>query len=211
MTQGGHAKGHLTAVFEGWRLVWLATAAIAAASLGVVWWTGADVDGVRLVVRLTARTSAVLFCLAFSASALYRLAPGVRTGWLRRNRRYLGLSFAGSHGLHALAIAGYAYLDPVMFNAYMNPVMYVFGGLGYAFILAMAATSFDRTAAALGPRAWSILHTFGAYYIWVTFLNGFGMRAMTDPAYWPMVALVLAAMAVRLTSAAVAAYGGRQG
>jgi methionine sulfoxide reductase heme-binding subunit len=208
MARGGHAKSDLTVVFEGWGLVWLATAAIAAASLGVVWWTSADVEGVRLVVRLTARTSAVLFCLAFSASALHSLAPGVWTAWLRRNRRYLGLAFAGSHGLHAVAIAGYAYTDPVMLSAYMNPFMYIFGGLGYAFILAMAATSFDRTAAALGPRAWRILHTVGAYYIWGTFLNGFGMRAMADAGYWPLVALVLAAMAARLAAAA-AAYGRR--
>ena len=35
-------------------------------------------------------------------------------------------------------------------------------GIGYAFIIAMAATSFDRSAAAIGPRAWRILQYFGA-------------------------------------------------
>jgi DMSO/TMAO reductase YedYZ heme-binding membrane subunit len=188
-------------MIERWRLVGASTAAIAAMALAIVWWTGGDVDGMRLIVRLTARTSLVLFCLAFSASALHRLAPNPWTQWQRRNRRYLGLAFAGSHGVHALAIAGYAYVDPAMFMQYMNPVMYVFGSIGYAFIVAMAATSFDRTAAALGPRAWSILHTAGAYYLWVSFLNGFGMRAVKDPAYWPLVAVLLVAMAVRLYAA----------
>jgi sulfoxide reductase heme-binding subunit YedZ len=211
MSMEASASGRSGGLLEGWRLVALSTASIAAVCAGVAWWTGGDVDGVRFVVRLTARTSAVLFCLAFSAAALHALAPGRFTRWQRRNRRYLGLAFAGSHALHALAIASYAYVDPVMFNAYMTPFMYVFGGLGYAFILAMAATSFDRTAAAVGRRAWRILHTAGAYYIWLIFLNGFGLRAMADPAYWPLVALVLATMGVRLASTAAVYSRNRAG
>jgi hypothetical protein len=35
----------------------------------------------------------------------------------------------------------------------------------------------------------------------VSFLNGFGMRAVKDPAYWPLVAVLLVAMAVRLYAA----------
>jgi sulfoxide reductase heme-binding subunit YedZ len=204
MATGGQAHGSADGWLEGPRLVGASTALIAAACLGVAWWTAGDVDGVRLSVRLTARTSAALFCLAFSAAALYALAPSPWTAWQRRNRRYLGLSFAASHALHALAIAAYAYTDPVMFKAYMTAFMYVFGGIGYAFILAMTATSFDRTAAMIGPRAWRILHTVGAWYIWISFLNAFGMRAMADPSYWPLVTLVLAAMVVRLTSAIAA-------
>jgi hypothetical protein len=209
MSIGDGAGEHQAGPFEGWRLVGLSTAAIAAVCLAIVGWMGSDVDTVRFIVRLTARTSAVLFCLAFSAAALYALAPTSLTRWARRNRRYLGLSFAGSHTLHALAIAGYAWVDPVTFNAYMTPFMCIFGGLGYAFVAAMAATSFDRTVAALGPRAWRILHTAGSYYIWLIFLNGFGMRAMADPTYWPKVAIVLAAMAVRLYASTAASARSR--
>jgi hypothetical protein len=211
MSTGARANGRPAAILGGWRLVTLSTATIAAACLCVAWWTGGDVDSVRFIVRLTARTSAVLFCLAYSASALHALGPSPFTRWQRHNRRYLGLSFAGSHALHALAIASYAWIDPAMFKAYMNPLMYVFGGIGYAFIVAMVATSFDRTAAALGSRAWPALHAAGAFYIWVTFLNGFGMRAMGDPWYWPFVALILATMAVRLYAAAAGAFRRSQG
>jgi DMSO/TMAO reductase YedYZ heme-binding membrane subunit len=187
-------------MLEGWRLVGASTAAIAAVCLTIAWWTDGGVDGIRLIVRLTARTSAVLFCLAFSAAALHALVSAPWTAWMRRNRRYLGLSFAGSHVLHALAIAAYAYTDPAMFRAYMTPFMYAFGAFGYTVILAMAATSFDRTAAMIGPRAWRLLHTVGANYLWLAFLNGFGMRATVDPTYWPLVAMLLAAMGLRLTS-----------
>ena len=55
---------------------------------------------------------AVVFCLAFSAAALARLWPNGWTRWQRRNRRYLGVTFAASHGLHAIAIGCYAVMDP---------------------------------------------------------------------------------------------------
>ena len=102
----------------------------------------------RMVIRFTARTSLVLFCLAFSAAALARLWPNAWTRWLRRNRRYLGVSFAASHAIHAVAIAAFAVMDPAGYAAATSITSYIFGGIGYAFIIAMTATSFDRTAAA---------------------------------------------------------------
>jgi hypothetical protein len=65
-----------------------------------------------MVVRFTARTSLLFFCLAFSAAALAKLWPTIWTRWQRHNRRYLGVTFAASHGLHALAIAAFAVMDP---------------------------------------------------------------------------------------------------
>ena len=71
-----------------------------------------EVEGVRMVIRFTARTSLLLFCLAFSAAALARLWPNAWTRWQRRNRRYLGVTFAASHAIHAVAIAAFAVMDP---------------------------------------------------------------------------------------------------
>jgi hypothetical protein len=62
-------------------------------------------DGARAAIRFTARTSTILFLFAFTASALHRFWPGRVTRWIRLNRRYLGVSFAGSHAVHAMAIA----------------------------------------------------------------------------------------------------------
>ena len=80
-------------------------AAVAAAAAFVVAMDGAGVEGVRLAIRLTARTSFFLFLLAFTAAPLSRLFPGPFTRWQRANRRYLGLAFASSHAVHAAAIA----------------------------------------------------------------------------------------------------------
>ena len=110
-----------------------------------------EVDGVRMVIRFTARTSLLFFCLAFSAAALARLWPNAWTRWQRRNRRYLGVTFAASHAIHAIAIACFAVMDPAAYAAATSAASYIFGGIGYAFIIAMTATSFDRTATRARP------------------------------------------------------------
>ena len=149
--------------FEGWRLFAVLAAILVALSLWIAGMRQFEVDGVRMVIRFTARTSLVLFCLAFSAGALGRLWPNAWTLWQRRNRRQIGLSFAASHAIHAVAIACFAATSPAGFLAATGLASYVFGGIGYGCIIAMTATSFDRTAAALGPRAWRILHLTCGY------------------------------------------------
>jgi sulfoxide reductase heme-binding subunit YedZ len=157
-----------------------------------------EVDGVRMVIRFTARTSLLLFCLAFSAGALARLWPGPWTRWQRRNRRYLGVSFAASHGIHAVAIVCFAAMAPADYMAATSAATYLFGGIGYAFIIAMTATSFDRTAAAIGPRAWRILHLAGGYYLWFQFMVSFGKRVPAMPLYALFLVPLLAVMTLRL-------------
>src|SRR5215468_12629216 len=147
--------------FEGWRLFAVLALTLTALCIWIAGMRGFEVEGVRMVIRFTARTSLLFFCLAFSAAALARLWPNAWTRWQRRNRRYLGLAFAASHGLHAIAIGAFAAMDPAGFAAATSLASYVFGGIGYAFITAMAATSFDRTAATIGPRAWRSLHLVG--------------------------------------------------
>ena len=104
--------------FEGWRLFAVLTLALGrAVGIWIAGMRGFEVDGVRMVIRFTARTSLLFSCLAYSASALARLWPNGWTLWQRRNRRYLGVTFAGSHGLHAVAIAAFAAMDPASFIA----------------------------------------------------------------------------------------------
>ena len=190
--------------FEGWRLFAVLALTLTALCLWIAGMRQFEVDGVRMVIRFTARTSLMLFCLAFSAGALARLWPNAWTKWQRRNRRYLGVSFAASHGLHAVAIAVFASMDPAGFAEATNLASYVFGGIGYVFIIAMTATSFDRTAAAIGPRAWRILHLSGGYYLWFQFMVSFGKRIPGMPLYALFLVPLLAVMALRLIAMASA-------
>ncbi|QND70283.1 ferric reductase-like transmembrane domain-containing protein [Tardiphaga robiniae] len=187
--------------FEGWRLLAVLTLVLTALSIWIAGMRGFEVDGVRMVIRFTARSSLLFFALAFAASALAMLWPTSGTRWLRRNRRYLGLTFAASHAIHAIAIGCFAAMAPVDYAAATTPASYIFGGIGYAFIIAMAATSFDRTAAAVGPRAWRILHTTGIYYLWFQFMVSFGMRIPQMPNYtWFLMPLIVV-MALRIAAA----------
>jgi methionine sulfoxide reductase heme-binding subunit len=193
--------------FEDWRLC--ATLSLILIGLGV-WIAGMrsfEAEGVRMAIRFTARTSLLLFCLAFAAGALARLWPNGWTRWLRRNRRYLGVTFAASHLLHAVAITAFAVLDPAGFAAMTGLATYVFGGIGYAFIIAMTITSFDRTAALIGPRAWRILHLSGGYYLWFQFMVSFGKRIPAMPLYGLFLVPLLVVLALRLIAMTSARTG----
>ena len=184
--------------FEGWRLFTLLTLTLIALCIWIAGMRQFEVDGLRIVIRFTARTSLLFFCLAFSAAALARLRPNAWTRWQRRNRRYLGVTFAASHGIHAVAIACFAAMDPAGFAVATSAASYIFGGVGYAFIIAMAATSFDRSAAAIGPRAFRILHLTGGYYLWFQFMVSFGKRIADMPLYALFLIPLLVVMALRL-------------
>ena len=181
-----------------WRVFW-ALAAVVIATAGLTAFAGGpDVESVRRTVRLTAQMSLVLFCTAFAAGSLARLWPTDLTAAIRRNRRQIGLAFAVSHACHAAALVAFARIAPATFHEQADPAMFVFGGLAYLFIIAMAATSFDRTAAWLGPRRWRLLHLVGGYDIWLTFLVAEGKRAIHSSAYWPYVALLLVVLGLRM-------------
>ena len=78
----------------GWRLVGVLSFLVAAMTAGLIISHGGDVDGMRVAIRATARTSLVLFVMAFTASALAELLPSAATRWQRhwgrRRQRHRG-------------------------------------------------------------------------------------------------------------------------
>lgn len=175
-----------------------ATAIIVALILATLAVDGTGEDGVRAVIRVTARTSVVLFMAAFTAGALRRLWPTPATRWVRRRRRQVGLSFAVSHLLHLAGIVVLANRFPESFWPHTATSTLVLGGLGYVFVLLMAVTSNDASVRLLGGRAWSILHTTGAYTLWTVFFASYVPRALTDLAYAPLAVLVVGGLVLRL-------------
>jgi methionine sulfoxide reductase heme-binding subunit len=193
---------HRQTWFEGWRLFAVLTLTLMALCVWIAGMRQFEVEGIRMVVRFTARTSLLFFCLAFGAAALAKLWPSIWTRWQRRNRRYLGVTFVASHGLHALAIAAFAVMDPAGFAAATSIASYIFGGIGYAFILGMTATSFDRTASAIGPHAWRMLHLVGGYYLLLQFTVSFGKRIPDMPLYALFLIPLAAVLALRMIAMA---------
>ena len=179
---------------KGWCLIGWTALIVGAMSAAIIGAYGPTEAGMHGVLRATARTSLTLFLAAFVASPMRAAWPSRFADWLVENRRYLGVSFAISHTFHFAAIIGLTRV-----SSQSTPhVVVVLGGLGFVFIVAMAATSFDTTAAWLGARRWKRLHTAGVYYLWIVFtLTALG-AANRDPAAAVSVAVLLSAMALRL-------------
>src|SRR3981081_4770975 len=125
---------HRQSWFEGWRLFAVLGLILVPLCVWIAGMRQFEVDGVRMVIRFTARTSLLFFCLAFGAAALARLRPNAWTRWQRRNRRYLGVTFAASHAIHAIAIACFAAMAPAVLMEDPNTASDVFGCSGYACI-----------------------------------------------------------------------------
>jgi sulfoxide reductase heme-binding subunit YedZ len=189
----------------GGRLFGIAALLLLAMSAAILAWEGTGEAGLRMLIRATARTSLALFGAAFAASALRRVWPTPVTGWLLRQRRYLGLSFAFSNLLHALAIFALKRLLGVAFE--IDLVTIIFGGGAYVMIALLAATSSDRAVAWLGRRRWRLLHLVGVYWIWIIFANSYTARGVMAIArgteslwYVPVALFVWALLGVRIVA-----------
>lgn len=194
----------MRSALNGWPIVGWTAVLVALMCAAILAVGGTDEAGIRMVIRATARTSVVLFTLAFVASALRRVWPSSLTRWMLRNRRQLGVSFAVSHYAHLIALFALGGWSAAGLYASAGPVLVIFGGIAYVFLTLMVITSFDRTAVWLGPTAWRRLHTTGAYYIWFIFALSYVPRAFESALFWPFALLVIAALALRLAAPSLA-------
>lgn len=179
-------------------LIALALATICGAELLAV---PDPIEGVRRVIRLTARISLALFLGAFLASSLARLRPGATSRWLVANRRALGLGFALSHMIHAGALAILYNADRALFWSLTNPVTVAGGSITYGFIAALAFTSFDGAVRMLGAQRWRRLHTAGVWVIWLVFLISNAKRIPASAAYTVPSLILIAALVLRVYAA----------
>lgn len=151
----------------------------------------------RTTLRITAFTSAIPFLLAFCAAPLQRRYPSALSRWAMRNRRYLGLSVAGSHLIHLIAIIGL--VETAMNPVPIGAVTRIAGGGGLVMIALMALTSNDLSVQILGP-AWRRLHVFGLWLLWVDFIFTYSGTVFSVPLHTVMTIVFLAAAALRLSA-----------
>jgi hypothetical protein len=184
--------------YRGWAITgWNSVALVLMSSL-VLAAAGTGEDGVRMLIRATARSSAVLFLIAFLARPLRQLWRNDATAFAIKNRRYFGVSMAVSHGIHGIAIVWLFTSFPAAYQT--DATTLVGGGLGFLFIAAMAATSSDAAFKALGRARWTLLHRTGIWYVWLIFAFTFLPKeggASWDPLHTLAVAAFVAAPLVR--------------
>lgn len=201
------ATQHRSSMPGGMALFFWFAVALAVAATALIALLPDLVEAVRLVIRTTARISLALFLAAFLASTLMQVWPAEVTRWMVVNRRWLGLSFAWSHLVHALAIVALVRLDPALFWTLSNPVSVAGGSICYVFIALLAATSFDRMVRALGPRRWARLHRTGIWIVWLVFMISNAKRIPISAWYALPCVILIGAAAARLASSRLAIRG----
>lgn len=170
---------------------------LSAKALMIAFLLGGDfADQLRLAARYTARASFALFLIPYTASSLLRLWPGEVTKALMRCRRQWGLGFALAHTVHLGALAWYniAILHMPSVQTLLG------GGLAYALMFAMAATSNAASVRAMGIW-WKRLHTLGIHWLWFIFAFSYFGRIF-DPARMQqgviLFSLCIAALGLRI-------------
>jgi DMSO/TMAO reductase YedYZ heme-binding membrane subunit len=192
-----NARPGAASPWSGWRLTALLAVALLAMTAGVLLALGTGEQGVRALIRATARSSALLFVLVYLARPLQALRPGPLSRFALRERRYLGVAVAISHAIHLAAIVALARGWPEAFAGGVDASTIGVGGLGFVLLFAMAATSSDAAVRRLGRARWRVLHRSGLHLLWAIFLITFAGNLAISRAYAVPVAILLLAAVVR--------------
>jgi methionine sulfoxide reductase heme-binding subunit len=181
---------------NGPRLLTLITIAIAAMCAAIVAAMGPGPDAAHAVVRWTARTSFVLFSLAYVARPALELWPSPVTKAIMARRKWIGLGFAASHLMHLLGIVAIAWPDPAAFVRSQDPTILV-AVATFVAVFAMAITSIDAVRRRMSRRAWTGLHKTGIHLAWVPFATTYIFATMVSPGYVVPAVIVIAIAVVR--------------
>lgn len=189
----------MTSNQRNWATFLGATAVTAAAAGAYLATAGATDDNIRLTLRLSAHAAFVLLLVVFVARPLRQLLRSPMTLALLKNRRLMGIAFAGIHTAH-LGLIFFRARQIADFD--LNIAESVGGVAIYLLIYLMFLTSFDATARALGPRNWRILHKVGLYVVLLAFIPTLLPESSEQLTFGRSLLLVLAAIAfvLRLTA-----------
>ncbi len=180
-----------------WDIVKLITILSLLLYLGIFYFHGFHESTNRLMIRLTARTSAVFFIIAFSANAFHQWQRNSFSWWVFMNRKFFGISFAILHLVHLFfLLLLQKKFHPVFEMAAISSL--AGGGLAYLFLILMLLTSFPFFSKMISKKNWKRLHTFGSYWIWLIFMISYTKRVNTEIEFLPMIILFLGGLILRI-------------
>ena len=185
-----------------------ATALTCIAAGAYLAFAGMGDDSIRLSLRVSGRIAFVVLLVVFAARPLQQLLKAPWTAKLLRNRKLLGVTFAGIHTAHlGLILIRINQLPDFGVSFEKNlPGMFV-----YAFIFAMLTTSFDGPARALGKKPWKALHKVGLFFLVFAFTQSQLPNSMDELELVNGLLIALAAVALVIRIAAfVAKYRAKE-
>lgn len=189
----------LSAHVKGMRLLAAITVAIALMCAALVLAYGATAEAAHAVVRWTARTSLVMFALAYVSRPLVQLKPTRTARDILAYRKWLGLAFAASHGFHLAGIVAIAWPDPAAFIRAQDPTI-VIAAVTFVLLGAMAVTSHERIKKKLKPATWKRLHRTGMHFAWVSFFGTYATAIGASLAYLAPTVLLAAIASIRVAA-----------
>ena len=176
-----------------------ATALTGIAAAAYVAIAGVGDESLLVALRVSGRVAFVVLLVVFAARPLQQLLKAQWTAKLLRNRRLLGVTFAGIHTAH---------LGLIMMRVNQLPDFDVsfeknlFGMFVYAVIFAMLITSFDGPARALGRKSWKKLHKVGLFFLVAAFTDSQLPQSLDqlELANGLLLALAALALVIRITA-----------
>ena len=189
----------MTSNQRNWSVFFAAIVATGLASVAFLAAAGNTEENLHIALRLSARIAFVVLLIVFVARPLQQMFKTPFTAKLLRNRRLLGIAFAGIHTAHLGLIIYRGRINPD-FNLLVSDNLP--GMLTYAVIFIMFATSFNATTRMLGPRNWRILHKIGLYWLFVAFAQTQLPESLDklEGTNWFMLGMIFVALVIRLTA-----------
>jgi len=161
--------------------------------------TGIDDRSIDFALRVSGRVAFAVLIVVFVARPLQQLLKAPWTAKLLRNRRQLGVAFAGIHTAHlGLILMRVNHVEGFETADVVN----LYGSFVYAIILVMLITSFDGPARAIGRKGWKGLHKTGLFVLFGGFLSSQLPKSLDqlDFANGVLVALAAVALVIRITA-----------
>ena len=181
---------------EGWRVMLALSGVVFAMACTVVTLEGMTEPGLRMLVRASARSSAILFLTAFAAPGVGALRSGTVGAWLTCNASSIFLSFGFSHFVHLVALGLWAKLFPNSFFAHVRPTALVMGSLLYV-LIGFMCMQILRGASARRGRTGAV-EGMGGFVLWAAFALVYVSQVLTGVLYALLAFFALASLAVRL-------------
>ncbi|MCC6725941.1 MAG: ferric reductase-like transmembrane domain-containing protein [Saprospiraceae bacterium] len=182
-----------------WRIPQLAVGGSVLAFAAIFILGGFHEESTRQAIRLSAKIAAVLFSMAFSASAVHKLLSNSFSFWWKMNRKFFGISFAIVHLMHlGFLLLLQQCFHPVFTLAKSSSL--VAGGMAYLFAVVMLLTSFPYFSNKLSPKQWKLLHSLGGWWIWAIFMNSYAKRALQEAEYVPWAMLLSSVLLLRIVA-----------
>jgi len=154
---------------NSWNLFWLITLPIS--TVMVFSMMGVELSSapaVSSMIELSVRCAVPLLFVAFAASSVNVLFPGLFGRWILRNRKFIGLSFAAAMAWQLFFILWMITQYTEYYVGEVYALSDVIEGVGgYLLLIAMVLTSFKFGRKHLSAEQWKFLHKAGIYWLWI--------------------------------------------